>query len=85
MPAPSAEHAPILREMFEELLQKAAGVLLVLARAEAGDLYKLDNSQVSITSVHDDAGERIRRGDAGRPGESGRSHVPRQARLVCTG
>lgn len=60
MPAPSAEHAPILREMSDELLKAfPTASVFTWHVLEAGDLHKLDSPQVYIDSMHDDAGEWI--------------------------
>ena len=58
MPAPSAEHAPILREMSQEILKVSPRASFFTWHVlEAGDMFKLDSPQAYITAVHDDSGE----------------------------
>lgn len=58
MPAPSAEHAPLLREMSAELLKispMASHFSWVVL--EHDGFKQLEPPQVYITGIHDDAGE----------------------------
>jgi hypothetical protein len=58
MPAPSAEHSPILRQMSDELLKASPKASFFTWHVlEAGEVHGLDSPQVYVTAVHNDAGE----------------------------
>lgn len=60
MPAPSAEHAPILREMSAELLKVLPKASFFTWHVLDHDGFKeLPSPQAYLTSVHDEAGEWI--------------------------
>jgi hypothetical protein len=60
MPAPSAEHAPILREMSEEILEvKPKASFFSWHVLEHDGFKQLKSPQVYITAIHDDAGQWI--------------------------
>lgn len=60
MPAPSAEHAPILREMSDEILKvEPKASFFSWHVLEEGGFQKLESPQVYITAIYDDAGQWI--------------------------
>ena len=60
MPAPSPEHAPILREMSAELLKASPKASFFTWHVLEPDAFnKLKTPHVYVTAVHDDAGRWI--------------------------
>lgn len=60
MPAPSTEHAPILREMSAEILKVSPKASFFTWHVlEAGGPWKLQAPQAYVTAVFDDSGEWI--------------------------
>ena len=60
MPAPSAEHAPILRKMCEEIRKaKPKASFFTWHVLEAGGIHNLKAPQAYITAIYDEAGEWI--------------------------
>lgn len=60
MPAPSPEHAPILREMSTELRKVSPRAFIFTWHVLGHDGFKeLQSPQVYLTAVHDEAGEWI--------------------------